>query len=76
MTDIKLLTLLNEYYDEQQAVVCSMIWAMQDFQRGREDDSWAHLFDWCEHKDRTGKLRNQFEGDYPRAIMLKEGCAV
>lgn len=76
MTDIKLLTLLNDYYEEQKVVVCFMIWAMEDFQRGREHESWVHLFDWCEHQYRRGKLWNQFEGDYLRAMMLKEGYAL
>lgn len=73
MTDIKLLTLLNDYYDEQKAVVCAMLWAMEDFERGRIDTSWAYLFEWCENKDRRQELWQRFKHKYPRAMMLKEG---
>lgn len=73
MTDIRLLELLNDFYDEQKAVVRALIWAMEDFERGRMDASWAYLFEWCENKDRRAELWKQFKHDYPRAMMLKEG---
>ena len=73
MTDIKLLVLLGEYYEEQHAVVYSMMLAMEEFERGRNDESWAYLFEWCENKDRKNKLFNEFKGGYPIAMKLKEG---
>jgi hypothetical protein len=73
MTDIKLLALLNEYYEEQITVVCVLMCAMEDFERGREESSWAHLFMWCEAKDRRDKLFIKFKNNYARAVMLKEG---
>lgn len=76
MTDIKLLILLNDYYDEQKAVVCAMMWAIEDFERGRMDASWAYLFEWCENKDRRNELFFKFKNNYARATMLKEGHEV
>lgn len=73
MTDIKLLTLLNDYYTAQRNVVLSMIWAMEEFERDREHVSWAYLFEWCEDKDHREELWKRFKSDYPRAMMLKEG---
>lgn len=73
MTDIKLLGLLSDYYDEQQTVVYALMWAMEDFERGRMDSSWAYLFEWCENKDRREALWSKFKHNYPRAMMLKEG---
>ena len=73
MTDIKLLALLNDYYDEQRTVVYALMWAMEEFERGRMDSSWAYLFEWCENKDRRNELFSKFKSDYPRAMMLKEG---
>ena len=73
MTDIKLLSLLTDYYDEQLTVVYALMWAMEDFERGREDSSWAYLFEWAENKDRREELWGKFKSDYPRAMMLKEG---
>ena len=73
MTDIKLLALLNEYYEEQITVVCGLMCAMEDFERGREESSWAHLFMWCEDKDRRAELWSKFKHQYPKAMMLKEG---
>lgn len=73
MTDIKLLALLNEYYEEQISVVCALMCAMEDFERGYEESSWALLFMWCEAKDRRNELFSKFKSDYPRAVMLKEG---
>ena len=75
MTDIKLLTLLNDYYNAQRNVILCMHWAMVDFERGREDASWAWLIDWCEAKDEREELWSKFKSDYPRAMMLKEGYA-
>lgn len=59
MTDIKLLALLNDYYNVQRNVVTYMLWAMEDFERGREDVSWVHLFDWCEAKDERADAQAQ-----------------
>jgi hypothetical protein len=73
MTNIKLLALLNEYYEEQITVVCALMCAMEDFERGREESSWAQLFMWCEDKDRRDKLFIKFKNNYGRAVMLKEG---
>ena len=73
MTDIKLLALLNDYYTAQRNVVTSMLWAMEEFERGREDSSWAYLFEWCENKDRRAELWSKFKHNYGRAVMLKEG---
>ena len=73
MTDIKLLALLNDYYTAQRNIVTCMIWAMEDFERGREDVSWARLIDWCQAKDEREALWKRFKSDYPRAMMLKEG---
>ena len=73
MTDIKLLNLLNDYYTAQRNVVLSMIWAMEEFERGSMDESWAYLFEWCENKDRRAELWSKFKHHYPRAMMLKEG---
>lgn len=73
MTDIKLLALLNDYYTAQCNVVLYILWAMEDFERGREDVSWAWLIDWCEAKDEREELWSRFKHNYPRAMMLKEG---
>jgi hypothetical protein len=73
MTDIKLLALLNDYYNAQRNVVLSMYWAMEYFERGRMDSSWAYLFEWCEAKDEREELWKRFKSEYPRAMMLKEG---
>jgi hypothetical protein len=73
MTDIKLLILLNDYYTAQRNVVISMYWAMEYFERGREDSSWVYLFEWCENKDRRAALWKRFKHHYPKAMMLKEG---
>ena len=73
MTDIELLDLLNDYYRAQRNVVSSMYWAMEYFERGREGDSWSWLFYWCEDKDLRDEFFIRFKGDYPRAMMLKEG---
>ena len=73
MTDIKLLALLNEYYEEQITVAYAMMLAMEEFERGRNDESWAYLFEWCENKDRRNELFSKFKSDYARAVMLKEG---
>lgn len=73
MTDIKLLALLNDYYTAQRNVLLSMKWAMEDFERGREQASWSWLLDWCEEKDRRAELWSKFKHNYPRAMMLKEG---
>lgn len=73
MTDIKLLALLNDYYNAQRNVVTYLLWAMEDFERGREESSWVYLFDWCEAKDDREELWKQFKHHYPRAMMLKEG---
>ena len=73
MTDIKLLALLGDYYEEQRTVVYALLWAMEDFERGREDSSWVYLFEWAENKDRRDELFSKFKHNYPRAMMLKEG---
>ena len=72
MTDIKLLALLCEHYDEQRTVAYAMMLAMEEFERGRNDESWAYLFEWCENKDRRKELFAKFNNDYARAVMLKE----
>ena len=76
MTDIRLLELLNDYYGAQRNVVLSMICAVEHFELGREQDSFAYLFDWCEDKDRREELWKKFKHHYPRAMMLKEGYEV
>lgn len=76
MTDIKLLNLLNDYYGAQRNVALSLICAMEYFERGREQDSFAYLFEWCEDKDRRNELFSKFKNDYARAVMLKEGYEV
>ena len=73
MTDIKLLDLLNDYYTAQRNVVTYLLWAMEDFERGREHYSWDNLLDWCEAKDARKDLWNKFKQKYPLALMLKEG---
>lgn len=73
MTDIKLLTLLCDYYTAQQNVVNCMVWAMEDFEEGDYHGSWLKLFVWCEDKDRRAELWSKFKHNYPRAMMLKEG---
>lgn len=73
MTDIELLTLLNDYYNAQKNVVNSMKWSMGRFEQGREDASWWWLFHWCEDKDTREALWGRFKHHYPRAMMLKEG---
>ena len=73
MTDIKLLTLLGDYYAEQRTVVYAMLWSIENFERGHEDESWAYLFEWCENKDRRNELFSKFKSDHARAVMLKEG---
>jgi hypothetical protein len=76
MTDIKLLTLLGDYYAEQRTVVYAILWAMEEFERGRMDSSWAYLFEWCENKDRRDELFGKFKNNHARAVMLKEGYEV
>ena len=73
MTDIKLLHLLNDYYNAQRNVVTYLLWAMEDFERGREHYSWDNLLAWCEAKDARDKLLSKFKHHHPRAVMLKEG---
>ena len=73
MTDIKLLALLGDYYYEQRTVAYAMMLAMEEFERGRNNESWAHLFEWCVNKDRREELFAKFNNDYARAVMLKEG---
>lgn len=73
MTDIKFLALLNDYYNAQRYVILHMMWAMDEFERGREHYSWCELLDWCEAKDERDELWKRFKDDYPRAMMLKEG---
>lgn len=73
MTDIKLLAMLNDYFTAQRTVVNSMYWAIEYFEQGRMDSSWAYLFDWCEAKDKREELWKRFKGQYPRAWKLKEG---
>ena len=73
MTDIKLLGLLSDYYTAQKNVVYALMWAMEDFERGQDDTSWAYLFEWCENKDSREELWKRFKHQYPRAMMLKEG---
>ena len=76
MTDIKLLTLLNDYYTAQLNIATLMIWAIEDYQRGREQHSWNWLFDWCEAKDERSRVWGEFKSEFPRATMLKEGHEV
>lgn len=76
MTDIRLLELLNDYYGAQRNVVLSMICAMEHFELGREQDSFAYLFDWCEDKDRRDELFLKFKNNYARAVMLKDGYEI
>lgn len=73
MTDIKLLTLLNDFYTDNKNVVLSMLWSMEDFERGREQQSWYWLFNWCESKDARTEVWKQLQDHYPEALMLKEG---
>lgn len=73
MKDIELLELLNDYYGAQRNVALSLICAMEYFELGREQDSFAYLFEWCEDKDRRNELFIKFKNNYGRAVMLKEG---
>lgn len=73
MTDIKLLALLNDYYNAQRNVILCMYWAMEYFERGRDGASWAYLFEWCVSKDHRDELFFKFKNNYGRAVMLKEG---
>lgn len=73
MDDKKLLTLLEDYYYAQRDVVLYLVWAMDDFDKGRDHHSWNNLLAWCEAKDRRNELWGRFKGDYPRALKLKEG---
>lgn len=76
VTDIKLLTLLNDYYNAQKNVVYTMIWAMKEFRKGHDDVSLAYLFAWCEAKDERSRVWKKFNSEFPRATMLKEGLDV
>lgn len=73
MTDIKLLTLLNDLYTANKNVVLSMLWSMEDFERGREQQSWYWLLNWCESKDDRAEIWQRLKPHYPEALMLKEG---
>ena len=75
MTDAELLWLIRRYYAEQSDVALCMIGAMNYFESGKEQISFAYLFDWCEAKDRRDELWEQFKHQYPRAVMLKEGVS-
>jgi hypothetical protein len=73
MNEIKTLEMLNQYYNLQRNVICFMIWAMQDFQRNKEQSSWEYLFDWCLVQDEREALWKELVYVYPYAMMLKEG---
>lgn len=73
MTDIQLLALLNDFYTANRNVVTSMIWAMEDLERGREDYSWKWLLEWCEAKDARAEIWQRLKPHYQDALMLKEG---
>lgn len=73
MTDIQVLTLLTKYYAASRDVALFVLWAMEDFEKGKEQHSFANLFLWCEAKDEREALWKRFKSDYPRAMMLKEG---
>ena len=73
MTDIKLLEMLSDFYGVQKNVTCFMLWAIEDFERGKEDQSYSQLFLWCEAKDDREEIWKKFKSDFPRATMLKEG---
>jgi len=73
MTDIKLLALLIDYQKANLAMSTLMLWAVEDFARGRQQHSWNWLIDWCVAKDEREELWERFKHDYPRAIMFKEG---
>lgn len=75
MKDIELLDLLNDYYTVQCNVVTSMMWAMEDFERNREQASWSGLLNWCEAKDECEALWKRIQPHYVDAVMLKEGVA-
>lgn len=76
MTDTELLWLIRRYYAEQSDVALCMIGAMNYFESGQEQTSFAYLFDWCEAKDRREELFAEFNNDYARAVMLKEGLEI
>lgn len=73
MTDTKLLALLNDFYSLQKNVVLLMLWAMEDYNRGKEVASWDYLFNWAEAKEDRADLWKKFKHNYPKAMMLKEG---
>ena len=73
MTDKKLLDLLFYYYNAQRDVVLAMTFAMEYFEHGLEQESFSYLFEWCENKDRREELFANFNNNYARAVMLKEG---
>jgi hypothetical protein len=73
MTDRDLLVLLNDFYGAQKNIICFMLWAIEDYNRGKEVASWDYLFNWAEAKDAREKLWKRFKSEYPRAMMLKEG---
>ncbi len=73
MTDTKLLVLLNDFYSLQKNVVLLMLWAMEDYNRGKEVASWDYLFNWAEAKEDRADLWKKFKHNYPKAMMLKEG---
>lgn len=73
MTDTKLLALLNDFYTANKNVVLSMLWAIEEFEKGRDDVSLAYLFEWCEAKDARAEIWKRLQNHYPEALMLKEG---
>lgn len=75
MTDIKLLMLLSDYSRANRDLVNFLIWAMEDFERGREQHSWNWLIEWCEAKDEREALWKQIQPHYVDAVMLKEGVS-
>lgn len=75
MTDYQNLRRLVHYYDIQAEVTINMMAAMDFFEMGETQESWFHLFKWCEAKDSREKVWDKFKHHYPIAMMLKEGFA-
>ena len=67
------LELLTAYYGAQRKVAFFMDMAMESFELGQEQESFLHLFNWCETKDARRDLWDKFKQKYPLALMLKEG---
>lgn len=73
MKPVKLLALYNDYLTSQRNVALFMIWAIEYFDRGREDMSWSYLFEWEETKDKRDAIWRKLQDRYFDALMAREG---